>query len=175
MVVWWYGASVELPAVLGFLGLNHVVSRWVNKLCCIFLFWTDKHLSISWLTHSTEGATAIFFFWLSNWNIRHICSSNANSIHFFGWLQTGMVDCPVIYCIFPCAVRMFDLCAIVLSITAWKIGILHHCLVIVAFPCKVMFEMSNMCLRNVCSLVCCRRPHTSGKMMMTGWLHLFMA
>lgn len=59
-----------------------------------------------------------------------------------------MVDCPVIYCIFPCAVRMFDLCAIVLSITAWKIGILHHCLVIVAFPCKVMFEMSNMCLRN---------------------------
>lgn len=43
---------------------------------------------------------------------------------------------------------MFNLCAIVLSITAWKIGILHRCLVIDAFPCKLMFEMSIMCLRN---------------------------
>jgi len=42
-VVWWCdGAvplwSVELPAVLGFLGLNHVVSRWVNKfMMCMSL------------------------------------------------------------------------------------------------------------------------------------------
>jgi hypothetical protein len=43
---------------------------------------------------------------------------------------------------------MLNCCAIVLSISAWKIGILHHCLVIVAFPCKLIFEISNMCLTN---------------------------
>ena len=62
------------------------------------------------------------------------------------WIRT--VDCPLVYCIFSCAGIILNRCAIVLSNIAWKIGILHHCLVIVAFPCKLIFEISNMCLTN---------------------------
>ena len=54
----------------------------------------------------------------------------------------------MVYCIFSCAGIILNRCAIVLSNIAWKIGILHHCLVIVAFPCKLIFEISNMCLTN---------------------------
>jgi hypothetical protein len=50
MVVQWSGAFVELSAVLGSLGLNHVVSRWVNKLTIYLLDRRGKHASNSCLT-----------------------------------------------------------------------------------------------------------------------------
>lgn len=37
LVVRWCGAFVELSAVLGLLGLNHVVSRWIKKNAVIYL------------------------------------------------------------------------------------------------------------------------------------------
>ena len=114
-------------------------------------FFTEQKISTYRFRIDTriqqEESLLYFFFWLYNWNIRHICSYT-NYLHFFNWLWTGTVDCPLVYCIFSCAGIMLNRCAIVLSIIAWKIGILHHCLVIVAFPCKLIFEISNMCLTN---------------------------
>jgi len=112
----------------------------------------DKHISISWLTlgFSRRNRSCIFFsdcpIEISGTHVSVILLCQLSP--FFKWLWIRTVDCPLVYCIFSCAGIILNRCAIVLSNIAWKIGILHHCLVIVAFPCKLIFEISNMCLTN---------------------------